>query len=207
MSDLFQRPLIDDGAARDESRWWAASGRKDWCSPDEELALVRAMGPIGLDPCSNPASRVAAVVECMLERGENGLARSWRGVGLTFANPPYGRGEIEQFTAKAARDFGALPRDPLGDDACILLIPANTETIWYHRDCLRGDATCLRKGRIGFRLPDGTVRDESTVANLWVYFGDRPERFIEVFGPTGDARLTLMGMQRLRQRQGDTNAR
>ena len=58
MSDLFQRPLLDDGVARDANRWWSSSERKDWCTPDDELALVRQLGRIGLDPCSNPASRV-----------------------------------------------------------------------------------------------------------------------------------------------------
>jgi hypothetical protein len=201
--EMRQRPLLDDGAPRSEGAWWAQSGKVDWATPEAELALVRAVavdGVIGFDPCSNAhaAPRVAARLECMLERGQNGLSRSWRGHGLVFFNPPYGVGEVNQFTARAVREFGGDPRAPLGVDQAIGLVPANPETQWYHRDIARqADATCFREGRIAFLMPDGTAKGEATVKNLWLYFGDRPDVFLRVFAPEGDARLTPIGARRL----------
>jgi hypothetical protein len=44
------------------------------CTP-RDLALD--LGTFGIDPCSNPRSHIAAIMKCMLERGEDGLAHSW----------------------------------------------------------------------------------------------------------------------------------
>ena len=68
-----------------QAAWYAQSERKDWCTPEDELARVRQLGRAGridFDPCSNPGSLVRARVECQLERGEDGFARRWRGRGL-----------------------------------------------------------------------------------------------------------------------------
>lgn len=253
---IQQRPFDFATDGRDTSRWWALSGRADWCTPEGELALVRrtfggptGTGVIDLDPCSNPWSRTRARVECMLERGQNGLVVPWR--GKTFSNPPYGVGEIELFTARArleaelldrslhqeARDGRARARFfELPCSETILLVPANTETRWYHRDCAVADALCIRKGRIQFRKPpwiEGDADwmaqarrlaaalqvaelrqlldevggwesaapddegDRSTVANLWVYWGPRPEWFVEVYKDQGHAFVTDAGRARL----------
>jgi hypothetical protein len=60
------------------------------CTP-RDLALE--LGVWGIDPCTNPRSHVQALVKCMLERGEDGLAHSWcdeRGVPWSaFVNGPY----------------------------------------------------------------------------------------------------------------------
>jgi hypothetical protein len=222
MPELKQRPLLDEGGGRDPNRWWAASGRKDWCTPDRELALVRrvfgdesGLRDIDGDPCSNPASRTGALREWMLERGENGLAAPWRGAagavgGVVvrlrkwFVNPPYGEGEIAPFVSKArmewSRDRNLLIPAGVGADECILLVPANTETSWYHRDCAVADALCFRKGRIQFRDPSTTIlqgkRSQSTVSNLWVYWGPRPEWFASVFEGEGHAFVTRAGRER-----------
>lgn len=202
--------------AQSEMAFIGSSGKTNWSTPDDEAELVRrvdarargvAEGVIGLDPCCNPFAEkiIRPRVACMLERGENGLARSWRGHGMTWCNPPYGVGEVDLFTAKAARDFGGELRAPLGDDQALLVVPANCETRWYHRDLAgQADATCLREGRIAFIDPEtGKPSKESTVRNLFAYFGDRPDVFLDVYGDQGDARLTPIGARRLRSRGFD----
>lgn len=199
--------------AQAEMAFIGSSGKTNWSTPESELVLVRrvdagargvAEGVIGLDPCCNPfaVKTVQPRLACMLERGENGLAKSWRGHGMVWANPPYGVGEVDLFTAKAGREFGGELRAPLGDDQALLVVPANCETRWYHRDLAgQADATCLREGRIAFLDPEtGLPSKESTVRNLFAYFGDRPDVFFNVYQNQGDVRLTPIGARRLRAR-------
>ncbi len=174
-------------------RWYALSDSKVWRTPEWFLELVRQLGVIGLDPCSNPDSLVHALVEYMLERGENGLAHSWRGHGLVFVNPPYGRDEIEPFLLKAWREFHAIT----DGDQCILLVPANTDTAWFQRYCSTASALCFygktrdprSRSRIQFLPPVGKEVDPkdntSTVANLVVYWGAQVELFRATFSPYG----------------------
>ena len=76
------------------------SGRMDWRTPEEYLDLVRAVGPIALDPAthiSNPtkAETFFAPFDGSLPEvgqilGSCGLRAAWPRSGLAFINPPYG---------------------------------------------------------------------------------------------------------------------
>lgn len=63
------------------------------------------MGTIDLDPCSNAASAVRALVDYRLDRGQDGLALPWR-ASLTYVNPPYGR-EVNRWVCKAVAEYDA----------------------------------------------------------------------------------------------------
>jgi phage N-6-adenine-methyltransferase len=70
---------------------------------------------------------------------ENGLAQEWRGV--CWMNPPYGRG-IGAWVRKAyesAQDGATV----------VCLLPARTDTAWFHDYCQRGEIRFLR-GRLKF---------------------------------------------------------
>jgi phage N-6-adenine-methyltransferase len=56
--------------------------------------------------------------------GRDGLTQLWQNMRV-FMNPPYGRGVLEQAMAKAASE-----RDSA--DIIVALIPANTDTGWWH---------------------------------------------------------------------------
>src|SRR6185503_18792450 len=91
------------------------SGRVDWNTPSSLISAVYSFAGtdgIGLDPCSNPESVVHARVSWQLEKGDDGLTRSWTGHGLVFVNPPYGR-RIGRWTTKMRRSgaevIGLLP--------------------------------------------------------------------------------------------------
>lgn len=105
----------------------------EWVAVVRELASVlsqHGMGPgyagcpIALDPCSNPWSRVGALVELSLHAGDNGLEASWaelsRG-GLTYSNPVYEN--ITPWVRKA--------NDEAEDGAEVaMLVPGDDSTAW-----------------------------------------------------------------------------
>ena len=70
--------------------------RDSWCTP-RELAL--AIGPVDLDPCSNPRSHIVAARTFSLEEGQDGLqlARFVSRRMRTHVNPPYSRGSVIQW--------------------------------------------------------------------------------------------------------------
>lgn len=145
-----------------------------WCTPEVVLERVRRMGPIGLDPCSNPRSIVRAKTEWRGPPGVDGLAEPWAGHGLVYCNPPYGRG-IGQWVAKAALEAmdGADIR---------LLVPARPDTAWWHEAVVpHAAAVCFWRGRISFLGAAQGAPFPSAV----VYYGQRPDAFKEAFGDAG----------------------
>lgn len=115
-----------------------------WETPPDLFDKVEAaVGPFDLDPCSpdKPGSVRSAI---RFTAADDGLSREWR--GRVFVNPPYGR-ELRQWVAKAAEaaEQGAL---------VVGLIPARTDTHWWH-DFIAWKATIFfLRGRLAFG--DGT---------------------------------------------------
>lgn len=71
---------------------------------------------------------------------QNGLVQDWRGV--CWMNPPYGR-TIGAWVKKAhdsAVQNGAT---------VVCLVPARTDTKWWHEHCMHGEITFIR-GRLKF---------------------------------------------------------
>jgi phage N-6-adenine-methyltransferase len=71
--------------------------------------------------------------------GDDGLAQDWE--GICWMNPPYGR-EIGKWIRKAyeASQAGAT---------VVCLLPARTDTAWWHDYCMRGEIRFIR-GRLKF---------------------------------------------------------
>lgn len=154
---------------------------QDFQTPPEFLHLVRLVfgGPIGLDPCTVASNPTRA--NNFYTPAENGLAHPWIGLGPVFMNPPYGR-EISAWTERLWVSVAGN-----GNEEALVLLPARTDTKWWHRDIASADAVCFLKGRVrfvdpvtGFQLP-GAGKFPSAVP----YWGPNAERFVEVFGPLG----------------------
>jgi len=69
--------------------------------------------------------------------GTDGLAKSWAGERV-FCNPPYGRG-IGDWLAKA--------REP---EIAVYLLPARTDTRWWHEHAMSADEIRFVRGRLRF---------------------------------------------------------
>ncbi len=75
---------------------------------------------------------------CPLGGEANGLMREW--ASPCFVNPPYS--EIGRWMEKAWLESQA-------GKTVVLLVPARTDTRWFHRYCLRGEIRFI-KGRLKF---------------------------------------------------------
>ncbi len=121
-----------------------SSVHEGWTTPPGLLAQLYGVFSFDLDPCSPTRNRRRApvIARAYLTLREDGLALSWH--GSVFCNPPYGRilpkwiakcrAEVEQRRAKTV----------------VALIPARTDTKWWHCHVAdRADAFMLR-GRLKF---------------------------------------------------------
>jgi len=83
----------------------------------------------------------------------DGLSKRW--VGTVWMNPPYGK-EIIKWMKKAyesARD---------GDATVVCLIPARTDTAWWHDYAMKGEITFIR-GRLKFGNAENSAPFPSAV--------------------------------------------
>lgn len=108
------------------------SHRQDWRTSRALYQALDAEFGFDFDPCpANPDF--------------DGLAVPWGSVN--FCNPPYS--EVRQWVAKAAQEAAQ-------GKVVVLLIPARTDTIWWHEHIMRADEIRFIKGRL--RFGDGPGR-------------------------------------------------
>ncbi len=144
--------LVPVGA---QASFWNAAGTSSayhgWTTPP---AIMEALYPVvggafGLDPCSPIKRGADAPVRARIRftAEDDALALSWRAESV-FVNPPYGR-DLPKWVAKA-RHEQASGRATL----VVALIPARTDTRWWHAEVAGLADVWLLKGRLSFG--DGT---------------------------------------------------
>jgi hypothetical protein len=93
---------------------------------------------------------------CPLMSREDGLKVNWR--GRVFCNPPYSR--IVEFLKKGLYHLA------VGDcEILVFLIPARTDTAWFHDYCQKGEIRFLR-GRLKF----GNAKHSAPFPSMVVVF-------------------------------------
>ena len=116
-----------------------------WQTPKDLLErLYLVFGPFDLDPCSPTRDRAAAPVRARMyfTQEDDGLSLPWHGV--VFLNPPYGR-ELPRWVAKAREEVAAGRAR-----TAIALVPARTDTGWWHNDIARQADIFFLRGRLRF---------------------------------------------------------
>lgn len=141
-------------------------------TPPGVLAVVRAIGPIALDPCTPAHNPTAARVFYTQE--DDGLARGWEVRGLVFCNPPYSRGELQRWAAKVVAECGRIERE------IVMLTPSDLGTRWAKVLFEHAQAIAFWHGRIAFLKPDGTYEQGAKQPSCLWYFGERAARFHRV---------------------------
>tara|TARA_R110001592_G_scaffold103979_1_gene292675 strand:- start:9611 stop:10084 length:474 start_codon:yes stop_codon:yes gene_type:complete len=112
----------------------------NWSTPVEFFnKLDWRFGPFDLDPCADPANTKCAN---FFTEAENGLSKKWEGF-TCFINPPYGRG-IEAWIKKAYEETRAE------GTRAVMLIPARTDTKYWHEYVMKADEVYFIKGRLKF---------------------------------------------------------
>ena len=117
-----------------------SSERPDWETPPEIYDPLDAEFHFTLDVCASPQT---AKCDRYFTPDDDGLSRGWSGV--CWMNPPYGS-EIRSWVSKAY--FYA-------DEGCatvVCLVPARTDTAWWHDYCAKADEIRFLRGRVRFLL-------------------------------------------------------
>jgi phage N-6-adenine-methyltransferase len=120
----------------------------DWETPPEVFDPLNTEFGFTLDVCASPEN---AKCERYFTYHDDGLTQDWAGE-TCWMNPPYGR-EIRKWMGKAVAEMekGAT---------VVCLVPARTDTDWWHRFALRGEIRFIR-GRIKFISPTQRERNSA----------------------------------------------
>jgi len=138
----------------------------EWATPEDFFEkLDWRFGPFDLDPCADPTNTKCAN---FFTEAEDGLTKNWEGF-TSFINPPYGRG-IDKWIKKAYEESRKE------DTRAVMLIPARTDTKYWHKYVMRADEIYFVKGRLKFGSSDNSAPFPSAV----VVFDGSNQR--QVFG-------------------------
>lgn len=115
-----------------------SSASDDWATPQPVFDALDREFRFTLDVCASAAN---AKCRCFFTVADDGLAQEW--AGRVWLNPPYGR-EIGAWLEKAADAASA-------GATVVCLIPARTDTIWWHEQVLaRAAELRFVRGRLKF---------------------------------------------------------
>ena len=119
------------------------SDSPEWSTPQDLYDGLDAEFGFTLDPACTHEN---AKCERHFTAADDGLSFSWAGE-IVFLNPPYGR-VIARWVQKAWEESQ--------DGATVVcLVPARTDTGWWHGYCMKGEIRFL-KGRLYFSRADGS---------------------------------------------------
>jgi len=155
--------------------------KDDWVSPTAVVAPVREFfgGVIGLDPCTSPDNPCAA--QRFFTPADDGLALDWNARSV-YVNPPYSNNGkwCERAVVQHLECSGP---GEAGRNEIIILVPARTDTRWWHRLVESADAVCFWRGRLRFVAPGSTEQTASSAPfpSALVYLGIRPVAFCKHF--------------------------
>lgn len=99
-----------------------------WATPPDLYAKLDAEFGFTLDPCP---------IDWTSETHPDGLALDWSGQRV-YCNPPYGRG-VGKWLAKAREA-----------ELAVFLLPARTDTAWWHDYAQYADEIRFVRGRLKF---------------------------------------------------------
>lgn len=129
----------------------------EWATPRQFFNdMEDRLGPFDLDVCATPQNAKCAE---FFTAEQDGLLQEWA-PRRCWMNPPYGRG-IKNWVRKAYQES-------LRGAYVVCLLPARTDTSWWHDYVMRGRVTFIR-GRLKFN--DGN--NSAPFPSALVEFGER----------------------------------
>jgi len=132
----------------------------EWPTPQKLFDELDAEFHFDLDVAAS--KRNAKCVE-FYTAADNGLLKPWAGKAwakptVCFCNPPYGP-DLKKWIAKAYQE------SELGATV-VCLVPARTDTIWFHSYALKADEIRFLRGRLRF----GDGKGRATFPSMVVVF-------------------------------------
>ena len=110
-----------------------------WSTPISFYNELNKQFKFTLDPCCTEDNRKC---DKYFTKEDDGLSQSWQGETV-FMNPPYGR-EIVKWVKKAYEE-SLKP-----DTKIVMLLPARTDTRWFHDYIYHKSKITFVKGRLKF---------------------------------------------------------
>ncbi len=130
-------PRIDT-AGREKDLSVHFSSKTDlWATPQYFFDALNAEFSFTLDVCALPEN---AKCERYFTPEEDGLNQRWQ--GICWMNPPYGR-EIGRWVRKAFESAQ-------GGATVVCLLPARTDTAWWHTWVMKAEEVRFVRGRLKF---------------------------------------------------------
>ena len=114
------------------------SNKQDWATPQSFFDRLDAEFHFDIDVC---ADEKTAKCNTYYTVETDGLTQAWN--GTCWMNPPYGR-EIGKWMKKAYESF------MYNDATVICLVPARTDTKWWHDYAMKASEIRFIKGRLKF---------------------------------------------------------
>lgn len=113
-----------------------SSKAHDWSTPQDLFDVLNREFLFTLDAAASPENTKCPKFYSL---EQDGLAQNWEGERV-FCNPPYGYG-IKDWIAKLATG---------GADVAVGLVPARTDTRWFHDHIYHKAEVRFLKGRLKF---------------------------------------------------------
>lgn len=115
-----------------------SSNSNEWTTPENLYSYLDSIYNFTLDPCSDGKN---AKCDKYFTIEDDGLIQDWSN-DVVFMNPPYGRG-IKDWIKKAYEES-------VKGATVVCLIPARTDTQYWHEYCMKSSSITLIKGRVKF---------------------------------------------------------
>lgn len=116
------------------------SKTNEWATPQAFFDELNKEFNFTLDPCATPQN---AKCDRYFTKEIDGLSQSWRGE-IVFCNPPYGR-DLSKWVAKAYTETLSG-----GATLVVMLIPARTDTSYFHDYIYKKHEVRFIRGRLHF---------------------------------------------------------
>lgn len=123
-----------------ETKVHFSSNSDDWATPQDFFDTLNKEFHFTLDPCADDLNHKC---EKYYTKEDDGLKQDWSGE-IVFCNPPYGR-DMTKWVRKCFNEVYA------GDCKCaVMLVPARTDTRWFHDYIYQRAELRFIKGRLKF---------------------------------------------------------
>ena len=129
-----------------------------WSTPPAFFAELNREFHFDLDPCADELNHKCDTYYTI---AENGLLQTWGGHRV-FCNPPYGR-EIGLWVEKAYRT------NEKHGNLVVMLLPARTDTKWFHEYIYHKAEIRFIRGRLKF----GGSKNSAPFPSMVVIYKDR----------------------------------
>jgi len=159
--------MIDTAAAVGR-RWNAgvmSSVRTDWSTPRQLFEMLDREFHFTLDACATSKNLPRPGIEHIDPSISNALIRPWVPLeqGAVWCNPPYGK-ELPWWIYKAHAE------NAMHFLTVVMLLPARTDTKWFHQYCLDRAEIRFLQGRLSF---DDNRRKRAPFPSMLLIFRGR----------------------------------